>query len=129
VRALLAIAALLLAAAPASAQIAPRHDYGPVGASDPFLGDGRGPGPGIGRELRDVRGKIREGRETGQLSRREARQLDRETRRIGRVARRYGRDGLSASEARFIEARLLALRGSVSAARLGPDAPRTRGRR
>lgn len=128
-RALLLAAAALLASAPASAQIAPRHDYGPVGRSDPFLGDGRLPGPGIGRELRDVRGKIREGRESGQLSRREARQLNRETRRIGLVARRYRSDGLSASEARFIEARLLALRGTVSAARLRQDPPSRRGRR
>jgi len=121
-------AAALLAVAPASAQIAPRHDYGPVGRSDPFLGDGRLPGPGVGRELRDVRGKIRDARESGQITRREARRLDRETRRVGLVARRYGRDGLSASEARFIEARLLALRGSVSAARLRQQAPRRRGR-
>jgi hypothetical protein len=117
-RAFLIAAALVAAAAPASAQIAPRHDYGPVGRSDPFLGDGRLPGPSIGSELRDLRGKIRDGRESGQLTRREARQLNRETRRVGAVARRYGRDGLSASEARFIEARLLALRGSVSSARL-----------
>lgn len=126
-RALLA-AAVLVASAPGSAQIAPRHDYGPVGLSDPFLGDGRIPGPGIGRELRDVRGKIREGRESGQLSRREARQLERETRRIGLAARRFGRDGLSASEARFIDARLLALRGAVTAARFRQDPPRRRTR-
>ena len=115
----LAFAVLALAlSAPAHAQIAGRHDWGPVGTADPFIGDSSLGCPGAGREVRDLRGEIRAGRESGQLSRAEARQLRRETRRFGSAARRYGRDGLSPTEARFLNGWALSLRSAVGAARL-----------
>jgi hypothetical protein len=120
------IAALFLftLAGPAGAQIAGRHDYGDVGPSTPNLGDSSLRGPGTAREMRDIRGRIEDARDSGRISRREARQLERESRRIGRAARRYGRDGLSPSEARELQQRALILRGLVTAARPKPEAER-----
>jgi hypothetical protein len=109
--ALLPLAALL--AAPAAAQIAGKHEYGPVGAANPFLADSRLPGPGVGRELRDLDRRIDRARESGALDRGEARRLEREARAIGRLADRYGRDGLSASERAELEARAAYLRGAI----------------
>ncbi|HYG47722.1 MAG TPA: hypothetical protein VD846_07240 [Allosphingosinicella sp.] len=101
------------AAAPAAARIAGRHDYGPVSRSSPFLGDSRLPGPGIGREVRDLRDRIGRARDSGHLTRAEARRLEREARAIGRLGRRYGRDGLSPSEQAELESRAAYLRGAV----------------
>ena len=112
-----AFAACLLLASPAAAQIAGRHDYEPVPIANPFLGDSSLPGPGIGREMRDVRGKIHDARESGLISGREARQLRREARAIERLAHAYGRDGLSQSERRELETRTLYLRGRVKGGR------------
>jgi hypothetical protein len=114
------------ASAPAGAQIVGRHDYGPVGHGDPFIGDSSFGFPGLGREVRDIRGHIEDGRQSGQLSRSEARQLRREARRLGYAGRRYGRDGLSASERSELQSRALALRAAVNAARLTADRPRGR---
>jgi hypothetical protein len=108
-----AFALLALAAAPAAAQIAGKHDYGPVPLSSPFLEDSRLPGPPIGKELRDIEGRIDRARDSGALSRGEARRLEREARAVGRLARLYGRDGLSPSERAELEARALYLRGAV----------------
>ena len=77
---LLAAVYALSSAASAAAQIVGRHDYGPVGRGDPFIGDSSLGSPGHRREVRDIRGRIEDGRESGQLSRREARQLRREDR-------------------------------------------------
>jgi hypothetical protein len=126
-RLLFAFAALSLAA-PAAAQIVGRNDYGHVGRGDPFLPDSSFGFPGLGRELRDIRGDIENARESGQLSRAEARQLRRDARRLGFAGRRYGRDGLSASERSELQARALALRAAVNAARLTAARP-PRGRR
>ena len=126
----LPILVLVLAAstAPAAAQIVGRNDYGHVPRGDPFFGDSGLGGPGAGREALDIRRDIRAGREGGQLSRTEARQLGREAKRIGHSARRYGRDGLSVGESRELQMRVLALRSRVSAARLGRErAARRRG--
>jgi hypothetical protein len=112
-----AFALCLLLAAPASAQIAGRHDYEPVPIANPFLADSSLPGPGIGQEMRDVRGKIHDARESGQISGREARQLRRESRAIERLAGVYGRDGLSQSERRELENRTHYLRGRVNGGR------------
>jgi hypothetical protein len=106
-------------AAPAAAQIAGKHDYGPVPAANPFLADSRLPGPGLGKALRGIDRSIDRARDGGRLSGREARQLDREARAIGRLARVYGRDGLSPSERAELEARTAYLRDSVSRPR-GP---------
>ena len=109
----------LAAAAPASAQIAGRRDYGPVPVASPFLPDSRLPAPPLGKSLRDIDRSVERGRESGRLSRREARRLDREARAIDRLARLYGRDGLSPSEAAELEARTAYLRDSVNRPRRG----------
>ena len=109
---LLALAAL--AAAPAAAQIAGKHDYGPVPLANPFVDDSRLPGPGLGKELRDIDRRIDRARDSGRLSGREARRLDREARAIDRLARAYGRDGLSPSERAELEARARYLRDAVN---------------
>lgn len=102
------------AAAPGGAQIVARRDYGPVGRSNPFIGDSRLPGPGIGRELADIRDRIDRARDSGAISRREARMLEREARLIGGLAWRYGRDGLSLSEHNELQARANFLRAEVN---------------
>ena len=110
----LPVLTFLAASVAANAQIAGRHDYGPVPLSSPFFEDSRLPGPGIGRELSDLEGRIDRARDSGALSRGEARRLEREARVIGRLARRYGRDGLSPSERAELEARTAYLRDSVN---------------
>jgi hypothetical protein len=115
---LLCLAAFVLAA-PAGAQIAGKHDYGPVPTASPFLPDSRLPSPPVGKELRDLERRIDNARDGGRLSPREARQLDREARALGHLARRYGRDGLSPSERAELEARTRYLRDSVNRPRGG----------
>ena len=107
----------LAAAAPASAQIVGRPDYGPVARANPFLPDSRPAGPSPADETRDLRERIGAARESGQLSRREARALDREARLIGRLGLRYGRDGLSGAERAELELRAAALRARVNRTR------------
>ena len=104
----------ILSAAPASAQIAQPRDYGPVAARNPFLPDGRLPGPSAGAEVRDLKERIAAARDSGDLTRREARALEREARLIGRLAVRYGRDGLSAPERGEIAMRAAAVRAAVN---------------
>jgi hypothetical protein len=116
------LALLAFAAVPAGAQIAGRHDYGPVPVSSPFLPDSRLPGPGIGREVSDLQDRIDDARESGALSRGEAHRLGREARAIGRLANLYGRDGLSPSERAELENRTNYLRDSI-------DRPAPSGRR
>jgi hypothetical protein len=106
---------LLLAAAPAAASIAPKREYPEVPKRNPLAGTSRLPGPGIHRDLDDIRDRIEDRRERGEISRREARQLKREARIIEHSAYRYGRDGLSESERSELEARALYLRGAVGA--------------
>lgn len=120
-------ALLAVAAVPAGAQIAGKRDYGPVPESSPFLADSRLPGPGIGREVSDLEGRIDRARASGALSRGEARRLEREAEAIGRLARRYRRDGLSPSERAELEARARYLRDAVGRPRSGGSGKR-RGR-
>ena len=104
----------LSAPAAAGAQIVGRHDYGPAGTSDPFLGNGALPGPNIGQEVRHLRGRIERARESGLITRREARQLRREANRIAFRANVYGSDSLSASERRELETSAAALRSQLN---------------
>ena len=106
-------------AAPASAQIAGKPDYGPVPSASPFLPDSRLPAPPLGKDLRDIDRRIDRARDGGLISGREARRLEREARAIGRLARIYGRDGLSPSERSELEARAAYLRGAVNRPRRG----------
>ena len=100
-----------LSALPATAQI--RDPSGGVRwpAPRPAL-------PGVARDLEQADRSIRDGRESGQLSRREARQLRRESRQIGVLERRYARGGLSESERAELETRIAVLR-SVTGAKRG----------
>ncbi|MGQ0559720.1 MAG: hypothetical protein ACT4OE_09075 [Sphingosinicella sp.] len=107
------LVAALAAAMPADAQIVGRRTHEPVPVSSPFLPDSRLPGPGIWREVAQVRGDIRRARDNGLLTRREAGALDRETRRIGHVAMRYGRDGLSNSERDELRVRVETVRSAI----------------
>lgn len=125
--ALTAVVALALAA-PASAQIVGRHDYGDVPRVDRLGPDGRLPGPHPAREARDIRGDIRNARDSGAISDRDARRLGREARLIGHLSHRYGRDGMSRSEAGELQARALALRSALVAAQGRREPRRGRGR-
>jgi hypothetical protein len=119
----LAFCVLVLAlAAPASAQIAGRHDYGDVRMPERLGHDGGLPRAHPSREARDIRGDIRNLRESGAISRREARRLTREARAIGRI----GGSSLSAGSARAVDAQILALRAQVASA---PARAPGRGRR
>jgi hypothetical protein len=107
-----------LAIQPAAAQIVgprPASDYRPP---DPFIGDSRLPGPSAGREVHNIRKHVDRAKESGRISKREARQLNREARLIRRLERRYASDGLSASEKRELEARALYLRAALNRPRL-----------
>lgn len=111
----------LLAAAvatPLHAQIVGRNDYGPAPVAGHFLPDSRLPGASIGRQVAHQRERVRDAREAGLISRREARQLHREARLIAGAARRYAQNGLSPSERRELENRSRALNGAISAARV-----------
>jgi hypothetical protein len=126
-RAFVAFALLAAASAPAAAQIVgprPPSDYQ---APNPFIGDSRLPGPGVQRDVRDIRQRIDRAGDSGAISRREAKQLDREARLIRRLERRYASDGLSASERSELEARALYLRSALNRPR--PAAADRKGRR
>lgn len=107
------LAALILSALPAAAQI--RDPSGGVRwpAPSPAL-------PGVTRELGQADRSIRDARESGQLSKHEARALRRESRQIAALERRYARGGLSESERAELEARIAALR-SVTGAKRSTD--------
>lgn len=107
--------------APASAQIAGRHDYGDVRVPDRPAYGSMPAGPSPAAEARDIRGDIRNLREAGAISRREARTLSREARAIARTG-----DSLSGGSARAVEAQLLALRSQVAAAQARRNATSTR---
>ena len=109
--ALLHLALILLATTPGP--IAPRAPQPKLGgvAYDPSRG------PGYGSQAEKVRDRIEDGRETGQLTRREARALRREARQIERLSARYAHGGWSEGERRELQARIDYLNGMVSAKR------------
>jgi hypothetical protein len=112
-RTLIALLVPLALAAPAHAQFVGKHDYGPAGLSNPFIGDSRQQAPDIGRELHNVRQQIHAARASGALSGREAHQLRRETYAIEQLAARYADDGLSRSEQDELENRTRYLTDAV----------------
>ncbi|NIJ18939.1 hypothetical protein FHS95_000608 [Sphingomonas naasensis] len=114
----------LIAAAPVSAQIA--GSMRGLSGSPSIRGDILREAPAdprvaqrvsIGREVRDIRDQIRDGRDAGQLSRREARALRREGLRIEAASDRYGRDGYSDAELMMLRSRTEALRSAMTAKR------------
>ena len=104
----------ILLVSPASSQIVGPRNYGLVGSSDPFLPDSRLPGATVGAEARQIRQRVDWLRESGAITRREARHLNREALRIAHVARHYGHDGLSTSEVAELRARTAVLRDAVN---------------
>jgi hypothetical protein len=102
-------------AASAGARIAERHPPREVQRPPNTLGvESRQRGPGLRRDVQDIRQRVERARENGTISRREARQLRREARLIAVQAHRYGRDGLSHPERGELEARAHYLRDAVS---------------
>lgn len=110
------LAPLLLIATPASAQI-----WG--GTSGMGISGGmptRAQPPSVElmvRETRQIRQDIRNGLDSGQLTRREARQLRREAYQIDRLEGRFGRNGLSGAERAELAVRRQLLRDTVIAKR------------
>ena len=99
---------------PAAAQIVGRPIYEPVGVADPFLGNGVLPAPSTRDELRDIDRRIDRGRDSGLISRREARQLRREARAIARLDRVYRQERAVGPGTRELRARTFALRSLVN---------------
>ena len=104
----------LMSAPPATAQIVGRPHYERVSTPDPFLGNGYMPGPGLGRELRDIDRRIDRARRSGAITRREARQLRREAAGIAYLAGVYRHGGLTHSERVELRTRVAVLRDSVN---------------
>ncbi|AQR72461.1 hypothetical protein BXU08_01170 [Sphingomonas sp. LM7] len=71
----------------------------------------------IAREVGGLREEIRDGRESGQLSRSEARALRREGHRIEASSARYARGGYSEAEVSMLRIRAEALRSAIVAKR------------
>lgn len=88
---------------------------------DPRLATSGGPastGPvTFGRELDRARRDIRRQRESGQLSRSEAKALRKEADRIGQMADRYRADGFSEFERRELDLRTTELRNRTATGR------------
>lgn len=117
------VLAILLGPAAAQAQFVPRTP--PPGERMPGIVD-RGASTGtstMAHDLRETRKRISNGRDTGQLSKREARALRREAGQISALAERYARDGLSDSERRELDMRAQVLRDLTAAKRLRARTP------
>ena len=116
----LAMLPMVLGATPAAAQIwdGPSGNDSRSGVRASPLRSDEIDTRGIG-ETRRIRGDIRDGFESGQLSRTDARRLRREAYQIDRLASRYRRGGLSDSEAAELTARRELLRNDVTAMRSG----------
>lgn len=109
---------LILLACPMAlpAQIAP----GPQSATPPGpAGITIRPDPS-NRELQESRERIREGRRSGGLTKKEARQLRKEATVNDALAKHYARDGLSDSEQRELDMRGRALQSLTEAQRSQP---------
>jgi hypothetical protein len=109
------LAALSLSA-PAAAQFANGGRATPPSSLPAWFGSGTGraaPDAGIGHDLHAVRREIRQARERGDLTRREARQLGRQADAIAELADRQGDNGLSASERAELEARTHYLKDAI----------------
>ena len=114
-RALCLLLMLGVAAAPAAtAQIVGRPTYERVSVPDPFLGNGDRPGPSVGQELRAIDRRIDRARESGMITRREARAMRREAAGIARLAGFYRQGGFTPSERLELRTRIEVLRDSVN---------------
>ena len=70
------------------------------------------------RDLGKIRSEVRDGRDEGTLSRRQARELRREAREIAMLEERYAGGGLTDPEAAELRARIEVLRALTRAKRL-----------
>jgi hypothetical protein len=73
-------------------------------------------GPGLARQVDQLHDRVDRARESGTISRQEARQFRREARLIDRLGYRYGDDGLSASENAELQNRIHYLNSALYAA-------------
>ncbi|GAA0741079.1 hypothetical protein CA233_18040 [Sphingomonas sp. ABOLD] len=112
----LASAACLVAAFPASAQIW----GGPVPSS--VGGSFAGRGIHVPAQARSARSEIRAGARSGQLTRGEARRLGRADVVNGNIAERLARGGLTQSEVAELETRAILLHEDIVRARFDGDA-------
>lgn len=111
---------LILAALPATAHAQFIAGPAPGGVPMPGISD-RGTmttAPSVDRDIDTLRDRIRAGRNSGELSKREARGLKREAGMIGTLADRYAADGLSDSERRELDTRIQVQRAAAAAQRL-----------
>ncbi|MBJ6120377.1 hypothetical protein [Sphingomonas mollis] len=81
--------------------------------SSPRLPVERPAGPTINDEVADVRQRVDKARDSGALSRREARGLRRETASVGLLAGMYAENGLSDAERRELDGRMQVVRDNV----------------
>jgi len=114
----LVLAPLLLIASPASAQFWGGPSGGGISGGRP-VSDRAAAGAPMPDEMGQIRRDIRHGRESGQLSRREARQLRRDADQLGILEARYRRGGLSDAEQAELYTRRQLLRDDVIARRSG----------
>ncbi|HEX4737367.1 MAG TPA: hypothetical protein VH331_07385 [Allosphingosinicella sp.] len=103
-----------LLAAPANAQFVGRHDYGPVDIPSSLAGDSGQRGPGLGRELHNIRQRIDQKRRSGILTRVEAHRLKLEAYAIADLADRYDAQGMPQSAQDELEARTHYLSDAVN---------------
>ncbi|WP_144062182.1 hypothetical protein [Sphingomonas sp. MM-1] len=117
-RALITALLLLGPCSAAYGQIAPRAPSGPERIPGAIIDvQVRFDQQAAGRELGETRKRIKRGRDSGDLSKQEARALRKEADQIGTLAERYGRDGISDSERRELDMRSRALGGLTEARR------------
>ena len=116
----------LIAVAAAAVQGGSAPVYGPPAPSTPATpvihalpDDGISYGININGTVRQVLSDIDRGRDSGQLSRRQAKQLRADLDEIGRLEQRYAQDGLSDAERTELRNRAEVVRAITNAKRLG----------
>lgn len=110
----------ILIALPATVQAQFIAGPAPGGTPMPGISD-RGTmttAPPVAHDIDALRDRIRDGRKSGELSKREARGLKREAAMIGTLADRYAADGLSDSERRELDTRIEVQRAAAAMKRL-----------
>lgn len=75
--------------------------------------------PGVGREVAQARSAVEAGRETGELSRKQVKQLKRELSYVRTLERRYAQDGLNEQELAELRKRVEVVRAVTNAKRIG----------
>ena len=110
------IFALMLSAAAASAYPASATIAGRLPPSPPALPSIN---PTATRELKGIRSEVRVGRERGELSRKQSKELRREAREIAMLEQRYSAGGLSEAEHEELRARVEMVKALARAKRSG----------